>query len=150
MPPEITSFSFSFRLSPRRSLIGAAVAAALTFMTVKCGISQEDLLKFYNEIRKSIKSDLPDEKNILNEIDFQLNERINRNPKLLDYKIKREVDDAIWSYQRLTGDDEIVGIQSPRYLETPIDTSVCYSDECKKLGGEMRICAPWVDTCKKE
>jgi hypothetical protein len=30
----------------------------------------------------------------------------------------------------------------------PVDESVCYTDECKKLGGEMRLCAPWVSECK--
>jgi hypothetical protein len=37
---------------------------------------------------------------------------------------------------------------SPKYLEKPVDESVCYTEECKSLGGEMRICAPWVDDCK--
>ena len=90
----------TFRLTPKRSLIAALVAASLTFLTVRCGISQEDLLKWYNEIRKTIKFDLPDENNVLNEIDRQLNERINKTPELLDFKIRREVDDAIGRYER--------------------------------------------------
>ena len=137
----------TFRLTPKRSLIAALVAASLTFLTVRCGISQEDLLKWYNEIRKTIKLDLPDENNILNEIDRQLNERINKNPELLDFKIRREVDDAIGRYERLTGDYGNVRIPTPRYSENLIDSSVCYSDDCKALGGEMRLCSPWSPDC---
>ena len=99
IPPETPDFSFSLRLTPKRSLIAVLVASVLTFATVRCGISQEDALKFYNELRKAIKFDLPDENNILNEIDNQLNEKINRNPKLLEYKVRREV--AV-SYTHLT------------------------------------------------
>jgi hypothetical protein len=92
-------FLVSVKLTPKKSLIAVLIASSLLFLTTKCGISQEDLLKFYNEIRKSIKFDLPDENNILNEIDRQLNDKINRNPKLLEYKVKREVDDAILKYE---------------------------------------------------
>ena len=35
----------------------------------------------------------------------------------------------------------------PKYLEKSIDNSICYTEECKALGGEMRICAPWADRC---
>jgi len=27
---------------------------------------------------------------------------------------------------------------------------VCYTDECKALGGEIRLCAPWVDNCPSD
>lgn len=144
---SIPDFLFSFRLTPKRSLIAVLIASTLTFITVRCGINTEDLLKIYNEIRKSIRFDLPDENNIINEIDRQLNERINSDPKLLDFKIKGEVNDAIREYERSTGDDGTVRIAPPRYSEAPIDESVCYTDECKSLGGEMRICSPWVDGC---
>lgn len=139
-------FLFSFRLTPKRSLVAVSIAAALTFLTVRCGISQEDLLKFYNEIRKSIKFDLPDEKNLINEIDNQLNNRINQNPKLLENKIKREVDDAVFRYERLMGDNGQVKIPKPYYSEKEPDGSKAQ----ELLGGEMRLCAPWVTDCPIE
>jgi siderophore synthetase component len=80
----------------------------------------------------------------------ELNEYIIKDPKLLDNRVKRDVDKAIAEYERLTGDDGTVRMPSPRYSEKPVDTSVCYTDECKSLGGEMRICAPWVDNCPKQ
>ena len=73
-----------------------------------------------------------------------------KDPEKLDRRIKRDVDAAITEYERLTGDDGSVRIPSPRYSETPVDASVCYTDECQALGGEIRLCAPWLDTCPKE
>jgi hypothetical protein len=76
-----------------------------------------------------------------------LNEYIIKDPKLLDNRIKRDIDKAIAEYERLTGDDGSVKIPSPKYSEKPVDTSVCYTDECRSLGGEMRLCSPWVKDC---
>lgn len=140
-------FLFSFRLTPKRSLIAVLIASTLSFLVVKCGVGEKDVLKIYNEIRKGIKFDLPDANNIINIIDEQLNDRINRDPELLDHKIHTEVEDAIWRYKKLTGDDGTVRIPPPRFLEKPVDTSVCYSKECQSLGGEMRLCAPFYDGC---
>jgi len=110
----------------------------------KCEIPKEDILKLYNEIRKI----LPIGKNeFLKEFDNQLNERINNDPRLLEYKVRREVDESIKNYERITGDNATVRLPSPIYSEKPVDESVCYTDECKSLGGEMRICAPWVQDC---
>jgi hypothetical protein len=140
----ISDFSFKVRLTPKRSLIAVLVASILAFISTKCEIPKEDILKLYNEIRKI----LPIGKNeFLREFDNQLNERINNDPRLLEYKIRREVDGAIRDYERVTGDDGTVRLPSPIYSEKPVDNSVCYTEECKSLGGEMRICAPWVDGC---
>jgi hypothetical protein len=146
---KIPEGSFMFRLTPKRSLIAALVAAALTFLTVKCDISQENLLKLYNEIRRTLKINLPQDNEVLKEIDNQLNEKINNNQKLLDFKIKREVDSAISKYENLTGDNKTVKLPSPIFSELPVDESVCYTKECKSLGGEIRLCAPWVEDCPK-
>jgi hypothetical protein len=117
IPPETPDFLFSLRLTPKRSLIAVLVASALTFVTSRCGISQEDALKFYNELRKVIKFDLPDGNNILNEIDNQLNEKINRNPKLLDYKVKREVDGAIFAYENQEQSNRKINMKNKNILE---------------------------------
>jgi hypothetical protein len=77
----------------------------------------------------------------------QLNDYIIKDPALLDRRVKRDVDKAIQEYERLTGDDGRVKLPSPRYSEKPIDSSVCYTDSCKALGGEIRLCAPWVPDC---
>jgi hypothetical protein len=93
-------FLFSFKLTPRRTFIGFLIVSFLSLLSTKCGISQEEVLKLYLEIRKALGNNLPNENEILKEIDRQLNEKINRNPELLDYKIRGEVDSAIKSYER--------------------------------------------------
>ena len=75
-----------------------------------------------------------------------LNDFVIKDPEKLDRRIKRDVDAAIAEYERLTGDDGKVRIPSPRYSEKPSDGSYAQS----VLGGEMRLCAPWVDDCPKE
>jgi hypothetical protein len=79
-----------------------------------------------------------------------LNEYIIKDPKLLDNRVKRDVDKAIRDvtpeYDRIISDYDRK--YQPKYIEKPVDDSVCYTEECKKLGGEMRICAPWASGCK--
>jgi len=79
--------------------------------------------------------------------DSPLIPELQKDPGIIERKAKRTVDKAIRDYERLTGDDGTVRMPSPRYSETPVDASVCYTDECRSLGGEMRLCAPWLDTC---
>jgi len=79
-----------------------------------------------------------------------LNEFIIKDPEKLNRRVERDVGAAIAEYERLTGDDGTVRIPSPRYSEKPVDTSVCYTDECRALGGEIRLCAPWVDNCPSD
>ena len=79
--------------------------------------------------------------------DSPLLPQLRKDDGIVGRKAKRTVDKAILEYERLTGDDGRVKIPSPRYSEKPVDTSVCYTDECQALGGEIRLCAPWVDNC---
>ena len=72
---------------------------------------------------------------------------LQKDPGIVERDVERTVDKAIREYERLTGDDGSVIIPEPRRSEKPVDTSVCYTDECRALGGEIRICAPWVDNC---
>ena len=75
---------------------------------------------------------------------------IHIDPNLIKRRVHRDVDKAIRDYEDLTGDHGTPRIPLPRLIEKSPDTSICYTEECKKLGGEMRLCAPWLDTCKKE
>lgn len=78
-----------------------------------------------------------------------INDFIIKDQKKLDRRVHRDVDKAIADYERLTGDDGTVRLSKPRYSEKPLDDSVCYTKECQSLGGEMRLCAPWIDNCSK-
>ena len=82
--------------------------------------------------------------------DSPLIPELQKDPGIIERKVKRTVDKAISDYERLTGDDGTVRIPSPRYSESPADTSVCYTPECQALGGEIRLCAPWALDCPPE
>ena len=72
---------------------------------------------------------------------------LQKDPGIIERKAKRTVDKALRDYECLTGDDGTVRMPEPIRSEKPVDTSVCYTEECQALGGEIRICAPWVDNC---
>jgi hypothetical protein len=110
----IPEFSFKIKLTPKRSIIAVVVGALLVSLT-QCGVSQQDLLKYYNEIRKYIPWNLSNE--ILNEIDNQLNERINNDPELLKQKIQTEVDGAIKNYELQEERNIVINMKNKNILE---------------------------------
>jgi hypothetical protein len=79
--------------------------------------------------------------------DSPLIPELQKDEGIVERDVKRTVDKAIRDYERLTGDDGHVRMPEPRRSEKPVDTSVCYTDECQSLGGEIRLCAPWLDNC---
>jgi hypothetical protein len=110
----ISEFSFKLKLTPKRSLIAVLVASLLVFLTTKCNIPKEDLLKLYNEIRKVF----PMNKNeFLKEFDNQLNQRIINDPKLLDYKVRREIDSAITNYELEEEKNRVINMKNKNILE---------------------------------
>ena len=112
-----TELSFKIRLTPKRSIISIVVASILVFITTKCEISKEDVLKFYNELRRVVKLDFINKNEILKEFDNQLNEKINRTPELLDYKIKRELDYALIDYENQEKKSRVVNMKNKNILE---------------------------------
>lgn len=112
---RIPEFSFKVRLTPKRSLIAILVASLLAFFTTKCGISKQDVLKYYNELRKLIKWDLPD--NIIDDIDSELNEQINNDPELFNQKIQTEVDGAIRNYELQEEKNRVINMKNKNILE---------------------------------
>jgi hypothetical protein len=121
----------------RFAIIGV-VLTTLVGSLVKCtGIDEKKWYDLIDEIQRKY---FPN---------TELNEYIIKDPKLLDNRVKRDVDKAIRNvtpeYDRIIREADQK--YQPRYLEKPVDESVCYTDECKTLGGEMRICAPWVQDC---
>ena len=107
-------FLFKIKLTPKRSMIAAVIAAILAVLT-QCGVSKNDLLKYYNEIRKYMPWDLANE--ILNLLDDQLNEQINNDPELLKQKIKTEVDSAIRNYELEEQRNRVINMKNKNILE---------------------------------
>ena len=117
------------------AIIGIVLSSIIALLSQCTGIKQDSIWDLFDEVQRRY---FP--QTILN--DF-----IIKDPEKLDRRVKRDVDAAISEYERLTGDDGKVRIPSPRYSEKPPDGSVCYTKDCQSLGGEMRLCAPWLDKC---
>ena len=116
------------------AIIGIVLSSIIAVLSQCSGIKQDSIWDLLDEVQRRY---FP--QSIIN--DF-----IIKDPEKLDRRVHRDVDAAIAEYERLTGDDGKVRIPSPRYSEKPPDGSYAQS----VLGGEMRICAPWVDDCPKE
>jgi hypothetical protein len=76
-----------------------------------------------------------------------INDVLLKNPGVVKRRVERDVDKAIRDYERLTGYSNETRIPLPRLIEKGVDNSVCYTKECKSLGGEMRLCSPWKEDC---
>lgn len=121
----------------KSAFIATIIIFLISFLSGLLEIGEKELWKLYISIIQH----------------FGLNEKlpeIKDSEKKLESKIELEVDRSIKEYQDLTKGTEPPIIPPPRRSEKPVDTSVCYTDECRALGGEMRICSPWVDNCPKE
>jgi hypothetical protein len=119
------------------AIIGIILSSIIAALSQCTGVSETGLWDLLDEIqRKYFPGTI-------------LNEFVIKDDKKLERRIKRDVDAAISEYERLTGDDGKVRIPSPRYSEKPINTEI-QTGESRLLGGEMRICAPWVDDCPKQ
>ena len=115
------------------SIVLSSLIAALSQCT---GASEDGLWDLLDEIQRKY---FP--QTILNEIFIQ-------DPHAVERRVKRDVDRAIDEvtpeYDRII--QESNKRYKPRYSEKPPDGS----EAQKLLGGEMRICAVWVDDCPKE
>jgi len=136
---------FDFQFGKKKSSIFRYAIIGVIFTSVVTGISQcthipeEKIYDIVDQIQRKIPGK-------------PLNDWIITDPILLDRRIEGDVNRAIDAvnpeYNRIISEYDKKYEQ--RYVEYQIDKSVCYTDECKKLGGEIRLCAPWVDSCPKE
>ena len=121
----------------RFAVIGITLTTVVTSLSKCTGINEKHWYDLIDEIQRKY---FPN---------TELNEYIIKDSKLLDNRVKRDVDKVIRNvtpeYDRIIREADQK--YQPKYLEKPIDESLCYTDECKSLGGEMRICAPWVKDC---
>jgi hypothetical protein len=115
------------------SVVLSSIIAALSQCT---GASEDGLWDLLDEIQRKY---FP--QTILNEIFIQ-------DPNKVERRVKRDVDRALAEvtpeYDRII--EESNKRYKPRYSEKPPDGS----EAQKLLGGEMRICAVWVDDCPKD
>ena len=116
------------------AIIGIVLSSIIAALSQCTGASEDGLWDLLDEIQRKY---FP--QTILNEF-------ILKDPEKLNRRIKRDVDRAI---DEVTPEyDRIIreATRKPRYVEKPPDGS----EAQRLLGGEMRICSPWLDTCKEE
>ena len=115
------------------SIVLSSIIAALSQCT---GIHENNLWDLLDEIQRKY---FP--QTILNEIFIQ-------DPNKVERRVKRDVDRALNEvmpeYNRII--EEADKRYKPRYSEKAPDGS----EAQRLLGGEMRICAVWVDDCPKD
>jgi len=116
-------------------LISAVLSGIVATLSQCSGVPSERLLDLLDEVQRTL---FP--QTIINDVLLQ-------DPSVVERRVKRDVDKAIREYEQLTRDSEPPRVPLPRLIEMSIDTSKCYTKECKSLGGEMRLCAPWKEDC---
>ena len=115
-------------------LISAVLSVLVGSLSQCTGASPERLWDLLDEVQRTL---FPG--TVINEVLLQ-------NPGVVDRRVERDVDKAIREYERLTRDSDPPRVPLPRLIEKAPDNSEAQT----LLGGEMRLCAPWVDTCPKE
>ena len=131
-------FNFNFgkkRLDKKQIIIISAILSGIVATLSQCtGVPQERLLDLLDEVQRTL---FP--QTIINDVLLQ-------DPGVVERRVERDVDKAIREYEELTKDSEPPRVPLPRLIEKAPDNS----EAQKLLGGEMRLCAPWVDDCPKE
>ena len=131
-------FNFNFgKKKPDKKqiiLISIVLSGIVATLSQCSGVPQERLWDLLDEVQRSL---FP--QTIINDVLLQ-------DPGVVERRVERDVDRAIREYEDLTRDSEPPRVPLPRLIEKAPDNS----EAQRLLGGEMRLCAPWVDTCKEE
>jgi hypothetical protein len=132
------NFNFGKKKPDKKQLIilGIVLSSIIAALSQCTGASEDGLWDLLDEIQRKY---FP--QTILNEIFIQ-------DPNKVERRVKRDVDRALDEvtpeYDRII--EESNKRYKPRYSEKPPDGS----EAQRLLGGEMRICAVWVDDCPKQ
>ena len=131
-------FNFNFgKKKPNKKqiiLISVILSGIVATLSQCTGAPQERLWDLLDEVQRTL---FPG--TIINDV-------LLPDPGVVDRRVEREVDKAIRDYEHLTRDSDPPRVPLPRLSEKAPDGS----EAQRLLGGEMRLCAPWVDTCPKE
>lgn len=131
-------FNFNFgKKKPDKKqiiLISIVLSGIVATLSQCSGVPQERLWDLLDEVQRSL---FP--QTIINDVLLQ-------DPGVVERRVERDVDKAIREYEDLTRDSEPPRVPLPRLIEKAPDNSEAQG----LLGGEMRLCAPWVDNCPKE
>jgi hypothetical protein len=129
------NFSFGHKKPDKKQIIIVSIVCSILISTLsQCtGTSENNLWDLLDEIQRNY---FPQ---------TALNEVIRQDPNKIGRRVERDVNNAIHQvtpeyYQII---EESNKKYKPKYIEKESDSS----EAQKLLGGEMRICAPWVIDC---
>ena len=128
------NFNFGKKKPDKKQIIFISIVLSGIVATLsQCsGVPQERLWDLLDEVQRSL---FP--QTIINDVLLQ-------DPGVVERRVERDVDKAIREYEELTKDTEPPRVPLPRLIEKAPDSS----EAQRLLGGEMRLCAPWIDDCK--
>ena len=131
------NFNFGNKRPDQKQIILVSVVLSVLIASLsQCtGASQERLWDLLDQVQRRF---FP--QSIINDV-------LLKDPGIVKRRVERDVDKAIRDYERLTEYSNVPKIPLPRLIEKGVDNSVCYTKQCKSLGGEMRICSPWREDC---
>jgi hypothetical protein len=124
----------------KNSVIAVLIACAIGLLSLYLKVNKDSLWKLYIQLQEQLNPKYHNE---------ELDKKFRGDEKLLNFLVTTTVDKALDNYNQQIRYDGKVRLPNPIYTEKPVDTSVCYTDDCKSLGGEMRMCAPWAKDCPK-
>jgi hypothetical protein len=130
------NFNFGKKKPDKKQIIFISIVLSGIIATLsQCsGVPQERLWDLLDEVQKTL---FPG--TVINDVLIQ-------DPAVVGRRVERDVDKAIRDYERLTTGTEPPRIPLPRLIEKAPNNS----EAQRLLGGEMRLCAPWVDDCLKD
>ena len=118
------------------AIIGIILSSLIAALSQCTGVSENGLWDLLDEVQRKY---FP--QTILNEF-------VIKDPAKLERRIKRDVDRAI---DEVTPEyDRIIEESNKRYKPQYSEKAPDGSEAQRLLGGEMRICAVWVDDCPKQ
>ena len=132
------NFNFGKKKSDKKQLIilSVVLSSIIAALSQCTGVSENGLWDLLDEIQRKY---FP--QTILNEIFIQ-------DPNKVERRVKRDVDRAI---SEVTPEyDRIIQESNKRYKPRYVEKAPDGSEAQRLLGGEMRICAVWVDDCPKQ
>jgi hypothetical protein len=132
------NFNFGKKKPNKKQLLilGVVLSSIIATLSQCTGVSENGLWDLLDEIQRRY---FP--QTILNEIFIQ-------DPNKVERRVKRDVDRAI---DEVTPEyDRIIQESNKRYKPRYSEKAPDGSEAQRLLGGEMRICAVWVDDCPKQ
>jgi hypothetical protein len=132
------NFNFGNRKPDKKQLIilSIVLSSIIAGLSQCTGVSESGLWDLLDEIQR---------KYFPNTI---LNELILQDPHAVERRVHRDVDRAI---DQVTPEyNKIIEESNKKYKPKYVEKVPDGSEAQKLLGGEMRICAVWVDDCPKD